>query len=267
MLWYVHHLPESLKIPRRKQAVPRWKRVTEGRRPKDRSLKGGSLVSPGLASQRDRFLTAKQGRLLHQRHCSKMPRCRGVGTPSWAGLLTTSLRGLWVSGYLPRAMADPAQGRRPDNRPGGDDSDPGLASRRGSDLGNCHKRKYSQTSVDCIDARRGGSPKTPLCEGQGPENPGVVSLVSSSISAMVNVPCENLPLQHDWLSSNVVKFAILFRRDEFGNPVVPYFSRSWAGLGFATNAQHRIREDIRLWTATPALIQLNWCPSLAWYLR
>ena len=34
------------------------------------------------------------------------PRCRGVGTPSWAGPLTTSLRGLWVSGYLPRAMAD-----------------------------------------------------------------------------------------------------------------------------------------------------------------
>ena len=33
-------------------------------------------------------------------------------------LLTTSLRGLWVSGYLPRAMADRAQGRRPDNRPG-----------------------------------------------------------------------------------------------------------------------------------------------------
>ena len=58
------------------------------------------------------------------------PRCRGVGTPSWAGPLTTSLRGLWVSGYLPRAMADRAQGRRPENRPGGDDSDPGLASRR-----------------------------------------------------------------------------------------------------------------------------------------
>ena len=46
------------------KADPRWKRVTEGRRPKDRSEKGGSLVSPGLASQRDRFLTAKQGRLL-----------------------------------------------------------------------------------------------------------------------------------------------------------------------------------------------------------
>ena len=82
MVWCVHHLPESMKTPRRKQADPRWKRVTEGRRPKDRSQIGGSLVSPGLASQRDRFLTAKQGRLLHQRHSSETPRSRGVGTPS-----------------------------------------------------------------------------------------------------------------------------------------------------------------------------------------
>ena len=80
-------------------------------------IEGGSLVSPGLASQRDRFLTAKQGRLLYQRHCSVTPRSRGVGTPSWAGPLTTSLWGLWVSGYLPRAMADREQGRRPESRP------------------------------------------------------------------------------------------------------------------------------------------------------
>ena len=168
VLWYVHHLPESMKIPRRKQAVPRWKRVTwsEGRRPKDRSQMGGSLVSPGLASQRDRFLTAKQGRLLYQRHCSESPRCRGVGTPSWAGPLTTSLRGLWVSGYLPRAMADRTKGRRPDNRPGGDDS----ASRRERGL-NCHQTEYSRTRVDCINARRGGGPKTPLCEGRDPVAP------------------------------------------------------------------------------------------------
>ena len=41
-------------------------------------IEGGSLVSPGLASQRDSFLTAKQG----QRHSFSTPRCRGVGTPS-----------------------------------------------------------------------------------------------------------------------------------------------------------------------------------------
>ena len=97
-----------------------------------------------------------------------------VGTPSWAGPLTTSLRGLWVSGYLPRAMADRAQGRRPDNRPGGDDSDPGLASRRERGP-NCHQTEYSRTSVDCINTKRSGGPKTPLYEGQGPENLGVVA--------------------------------------------------------------------------------------------
>ena len=43
-------------------------------------IEGGSLVSPGLASQRDRFPTAKQGRLLSE--SSDTPRCRGVGTPS-----------------------------------------------------------------------------------------------------------------------------------------------------------------------------------------
>ena len=29
--------------------------------------------------------------------------------------------------------------------------------------------------MDCINAKRGGGPKTPLYEGQGPENPGVVA--------------------------------------------------------------------------------------------
>ena len=68
------------------------------------------------------------------------------------------------------------RGRRPENRPRGDDSDPGLASRRESDLGNCHARqRYSQTSVDCVSTKRGGGPKNPLCEGKGPEIPGVVA--------------------------------------------------------------------------------------------
>ena len=55
-----------------------------------------------------------------------------------------------------------------------DDSDPGLASRRDRGL-NCHQTGYSRTSVDCINTKRGGFPKTPLCEGKGPENPGVVA--------------------------------------------------------------------------------------------
>ena len=98
------------------------------------------------------------------------PRCRGVGTPCWAGPLTTSLWGLWVSGYLPRAMADRAQGRRPDNRPGGDDSDPGLASRRERGL-NCHQTEFSRTSVDCINAKSCGGPKDPTVRREGTREP------------------------------------------------------------------------------------------------
>ena len=39
MKWYVHHLPKPMKTLTlcESKAVPRWKRVTEGRRPKDRS--------------------------------------------------------------------------------------------------------------------------------------------------------------------------------------------------------------------------------------
>ena len=113
-------------------AVPRWRELPKGDDPRT-DHRRVSLVSPGLASQRDRFPIAKQGRLLYQRHCSVTPRSRGVGTPTWAGPLTTSLWGIWVSGYLPRAMADRAQGRRPDNRPsdtGGGLITPGLASQR-----------------------------------------------------------------------------------------------------------------------------------------
>ena len=29
--------------------------------------------------------------------------------------------------------------------------------------------------MDCVSTKRGGGPKTPLCEGKGPENPGVVA--------------------------------------------------------------------------------------------
>ena len=112
----------------------------------------------GLASQRDRFLTAKQGRLLHQRHFFSTPRCRGVGTLCVAGPLATSLRGLWVSGLLPPYNGGPSQGR-----PGGDDSDPGLASRRESFLTAQNKSTESAWAA------------TTHSEGKGPENPGVVA--------------------------------------------------------------------------------------------
>ena len=42
MKWYVHHLPKPMKTLTlcESKADPRWKRVNEGRRPKDRSQKG-----------------------------------------------------------------------------------------------------------------------------------------------------------------------------------------------------------------------------------
>ena len=113
-----------------------------------------------------RSTRSKQGRLLHQRHFLSKARCRGVGTPSWAGPLTTSLRGLWVSGYLPRAMADRAQGRQPENRPGGDDSDPGLASRRERDP--TARRGTLKPAWSVSKSSKGKGPKDPgaSCKAQ-----------------------------------------------------------------------------------------------------
>ena len=45
----------DLRAFRRKHEVPRWKRVTEGRRRKNRTETGGWLKFPGLATQRDSF--------------------------------------------------------------------------------------------------------------------------------------------------------------------------------------------------------------------
>ena len=106
--------------------------LTKGDNPKTDHRKGAD-------SKRDRILTAKQGRLLHQRHSFSTPRCRtvairpeavGVETPCCSGPLTTSLGDCGSVATCPRAMADREQGRRPENRPCGDDSDPGLSSRR-----------------------------------------------------------------------------------------------------------------------------------------
>ena len=80
VMWYVHH-PESMKIPSGKQSHA-GRELPKGDDPRTDQWKGGSLVSPGLASQRDRFLTAKQGRLLYQRHCSRRPDAVG-----WAPLV------------------------------------------------------------------------------------------------------------------------------------------------------------------------------------
>ena len=107
--------------------------------------------------------TVPQGRLRNQRNVAQKP---WGGPPSCdPAPLTTSLRGLWVSGnagtgqWLLRT-----KGRRPKNRP---------SDTRGGDP------KTDRAT------KRGGDPKTDLqkeelskqlgCEGRGPENPGVVA--------------------------------------------------------------------------------------------
>ena len=69
-----------------------------------------------------------------------------MGTPGWAGPLTTSLRGLWVSGYLP------------------------LASRRESDFGNCHATDKSTIKPASVQKRAGA--QRPYCaKGRDPRTP------------------------------------------------------------------------------------------------
>ena len=81
-----------------------------------------------------------------------------------AGPLATSLRGLWVSGLLPPYNGGPSQGRRPENRPGGDDSDPGLASRRESSL-TAKNKGYSRISVGCNNTLRTEGTREPRRRG------------------------------------------------------------------------------------------------------
>ena len=78
-----------------------------------------------------------------------------------AGPLATSLRGLWVSGLLPPSNGAPSQGRRPENRPGGDDSDPGLASGRESSLTAKNKKVLSCQRGLHQHAAKGRDPRTP----------------------------------------------------------------------------------------------------------
>ena len=141
----------------------------EGRRPKDRSLSRGltQISRAGNPKRRDLTATRQQGRLLEQRHSCETPRSRGVGTLGVAGPLTTSLRRLWFGGLLP-----------PDNggtsKKGGDPRT--VHAKKGTRTPGWHRKekeaqlplvsekRYSQISVGCMSAQRGGGPKTPVCE-------------------------------------------------------------------------------------------------------
>ena len=99
-----------------------------------------------------------------------------MGTPSWAGPLTTSLRGLWVSGYLPRAMADSAQGGDPKTdqvTQGADSQLPGWQPKENASQLPQQGVLLNQRGLQ--HTKRDGGPKIPLCKGKGPENPGVVA--------------------------------------------------------------------------------------------
>ena len=63
MVWYVHHLTESMKIPRWKQAVPRWKRVTRRATTQGPIIKERGLTQnlPGWQPKENSFPTAKAG--------------------------------------------------------------------------------------------------------------------------------------------------------------------------------------------------------------
>ena len=56
---------------------------------------------------------------------------------------------------------------------GADSKTPGLATQRERGL-NCHQTVLSNQR-GLQRTKRGGGPKTPLCKGKGPEDPGVVA--------------------------------------------------------------------------------------------
>ena len=135
-----------------------------GRRPKNRPSEERGRLGPRAGIPK---------RLRSNCH-SMSPQKPWGGHPKWAGPLTTSLRGLWVSGYLPRAMVERAKGRRPWNRPsaGGDDSDPVLATRRERDLtANPDQEVLSNQRGHCTQGRGAQGPQ--CVKGRGPKDPGV----------------------------------------------------------------------------------------------
>ena len=132
-------------------------------------VEGVSLVSPGLASQRDRFLTAKQGRLLYQRHCSRRPDAVVwaplVGRP--ADYLPSGTVCQWLPAPCNGGPCTRAATRKPTTRRR-------LGPRAGIPKRTRPKlplptKRYSRTRVGI--APRGGAPKTPQCEGEGAQGP------------------------------------------------------------------------------------------------
>ena len=147
-------------------AVPRWMRATERRRPKDRSWKGVHSYLPAGIPKRplpncQAGPTALSTPLFREFRDAQMP---------WGGQgpLTTSLRGgQWLPVPCNGGPCTRAATRKPTRREG-DDSDPGLATRRerGPKLPPNGSLSYQR---GLQHNEKGGGPKTPLCGGKGPE--------------------------------------------------------------------------------------------------
>ena len=139
------------------KADPRWRELPKGDVPRTDHRRRFTRISRAGNPKRKR----------PNCHC-KTPRSRGVGTPSWTGPLTTSLRGLWVSGYLPRAMVERAEGAatlEPTKRPRGR-----LGPRAGIP---------KRLRPNCHSCPRGT--QRPQCaKGKGPENPGVAAPLAAA---------------------------------------------------------------------------------------
>ena len=108
----------DLRAFRRKQAVPRWKRISEGRRPKDRSEKGGVTQISRPGNPRRQLSNCQAGPtasstpplLKAQMPWGGHPLC---GRP--AGYLPPGTVGQWLPAPC---NGGKCKGRRPQNRPG-----------------------------------------------------------------------------------------------------------------------------------------------------
>ena len=124
-----------------------------------------------------------------------------MGTLGVAGPLTTSLRGLWVSGLLPPDKGGPnkrAATLEPTKR--GRGPDPGLASRRESDL---TAAKRGTLEPAWVLRKREGAQRPQCAKGKGPEDPGVAAplagagcrgsrLRNASCVALLDRPVEDM---------------------------------------------------------------------------
>ena len=169
------------------KADPRWKRVTSARRATTQGpIRERGFTQNSRAGVPKRPLpncqagpTASSTPLLLDAH---MP---WVGTPSWAGPLTTSLRGLWVSGYLPPCNGGPCKrATRKPTRRGRLGPRAGIPKRTRP---NCQK-KYSQTSMVCVNALRRKGTRRPWSELQSSARESSPTACASRLPISLAVP-------------------------------------------------------------------------------